>query len=155
MRILVFILLIASLFIAVNSHQVKYVRLRSHQGTLLCATKKGYVIHVHQKWAWHKCTKWYVRRVHNIWGRMTIGLKNVRNHKYLVAEKNMSVRCNRPLLKRWEKFTLYRTKRGEYGLRSWKKRFLVAEKGRKVRCNRPWLKLWEKWRFEIRWAHAK
>jgi len=80
-----------------------------------------------------------------------VALKGGKDGKYCADEGAKGVKCNRPHLKSWEKFTVVNAGEGKIALKGGKDGKYCADEGAKgVKCNRPHLKSWEK--FTVAYA---
>jgi len=79
---------------------------------------------------------------------LSISLKSAHN-RYMVAERNGTVRANRKRIGPWEKFKLilHKKKKGYISLKSAHGRYLVAEKNGTVKANRRRIGPWEMWKL--------
>ena len=68
--------------------------------------------------------------------------------KYLSAQPNGTVECNRDWLRGWEKFTVEDAGNGKVGLKSHFGKYLSAQPNGTVECNRDWLRGWEQFTIE-------
>ncbi|MEZ4934537.1 MAG: LamG-like jellyroll fold domain-containing protein [Saprospiraceae bacterium] len=75
------------------------------------------------------------------------GFKSIHG-KYMSAQPNGTMECNRDWLRGWEKFTLDKTTDGKYGLKSYHGKYLSAQPDGRLECNRDWLRSWEKFELE-------
>ncbi|MEO1258823.1 MAG: LamG-like jellyroll fold domain-containing protein [Bacteroidota bacterium] len=83
--------------------------------------------------------------------------------KYMSAQPDGTIECNRDWLRGWEKFTVEETADGKFGLKSHHRKYLSAQPDGTLQCNRSWLRGWEKFTIEqtsdgkigLKGAHGK
>lgn len=82
--------------------------------------------------------------------------------KYMSAQPNGTMECNRDQLFGWEKFTVEDAGEGKVGLKSFHGKYLSAQPDGRLQVNRDWLFGWEKFTLEeqdgkvgLKGAHGK
>jgi hypothetical protein len=68
--------------------------------------------------------------------------------KYMSAQPNGTMECNRDHLRGWEKFTVEDAGNGTVGLKSYHGKYLSAQPDGRLECNRDHLRGWEKFTLE-------
>ena len=78
----------------------------------------------------------------------TISLKGGRHNLYCADDSDDVMRCNRPLLGPWEKFTLHPLEGNKFALKGGRIGKWCADEGGTIKCNRGAINAWEKFSLE-------